>query len=51
MTEEEIVEYWRKSTLAERLQEVERLRRLTWGLKAVEPMDKTRIEVVDRSKY
>lgn len=51
MSEEEIIQYWKNSTDSERLQEAERLRRLTWGLKALEPIDKTRIEIVDLSKY
>ncbi|CAN5204691.1 hypothetical protein BH20ACI2_BH20ACI2_25900 [soil metagenome] len=51
MSEEQIIEYWKNSTVAERLREVERLRRLTWGLKALEPIDKTRFEIIDMSKY
>ncbi|MEO6049882.1 MAG: hypothetical protein ABIP78_00930 [Pyrinomonadaceae bacterium] len=46
MTEEEIITYWKNTTVAERLHESERLRRLEWGLNALELMDKTRIEVI-----
>ena len=46
MSEKEIIKYWKNSTTAQRLHEGERLRRLEWGRKALEPMNKTKIEVV-----
>lgn len=46
MSEDEIIDHWRNSTLEQRFHEVERLRRLKWGRKALGPMDKTRIEIV-----
>jgi hypothetical protein len=46
MSEDEIITYWRNTTIAQRLHEVERLRRLKWGRKALGPMDKTKIKVV-----
>ena len=46
MSEEDIIDYWRKSTIKQRLQEAERLRRVNWGRQAVEPVDKTKLQVV-----
>lgn len=46
MSEEEIIDYWRNSTLSDRLKEVQRLRLLKWGRKALGPMDKTKFEIV-----
>lgn len=40
MSDDQIVEYWRSSTIEERFREIERLRRLEWGRKALGPMKK-----------
>jgi len=50
MSEDQIIDYWRNTTIAERFHEVERLRRLKWGRAALGPMDKTKFEVVHLSK-
>ena len=34
------IEYWRNTTVAERLQHLERLRRIAYGAKATEPIPK-----------
>jgi hypothetical protein len=39
------IEYWRNTTVKERLQHAERLRRIAYGAQATEPMKKV-IEVV-----
>jgi len=47
MSEDEIIDYWRNTTTAQRLHEVERLRRLKWGRKALGPMKKIlRVETI-----
>ena len=40
MSGDEIIEFWRSTTIAQRLHEAERLRRIKWGRKAIEPMKK-----------
>ena len=35
MTEDEIIQYWKNSTIEQRFHEVERLRRIKWGIKAL----------------
>ena len=40
MSEGEIIDYWRNTTVAQRLHEAERLRRIKWGQKALGPMKK-----------
>ena len=51
MTEDEIIQYWKNSTIEQRFHEVERLRRIKWGIRALGPMDKTHFEVIDMSAY
>lgn len=46
MSEEDIIKYWKNTTTGQRLHEAERLRRLKWGRKALESIDKTKFEVV-----
>ncbi len=46
MSDDEIMDYWRNTTTKERFHEVERLRRITWGRKALARLDKTKIEII-----
>lgn len=49
MSEDEIIDYWRNTTVAQRLHEAERLRRIKWGRKALGPMKKIlRVESIKR---
>ena len=46
LSEEEKIEYWKKTTTGRRLREGQRLRRLEFGRAADGPMDKSKIEIV-----
>lgn len=46
LSEKEKIEYWKNTTLGQRLRELQRLRRLEFGPAADGSMDKSKIEIV-----